>query len=463
MTSIAKHRDHPAEIRRTLQLATPVIIGQVAVFGMSFVDTVMAGRLPEKDLALAGLGTGSALFSACMMLVLGILMAVQPTVAQLDGANRHREAGAQTRQALYIAMALVIPFWLLLNFSSVFLNLIRVDSQIVPVAAGYLKALSWGVPAICGVLLLRFFSEGTGHTRATMLYGIFGAILNVPLNYVLMYGKLGFPQLGTVGCGYATAIVLWLQLALIFNYVLRHRHFHSFELFSHLEAPNWKIIGELLKVGLPIAVFVTVESSMFVGAALLIARLGPLPSAAHLIAINFSALLFMTPLGLSSAITIRVGNAIGRVDYDAARYAGMIGLLMVLVFETVSATFILLFPEWIVLLYTDDARVTSLAASLLIYAAIFQYPDGIHICAGGALRGMKDTRMPMMYAVISFWVIGLPVGYYLTFQREMGPSGMWIGMIVGLTIAAILLSARYFRISQKLIHDSAASDKSDER
>jgi MATE family multidrug resistance protein len=226
-----------------------------------------------------------------------------------------------------------------------------------------------------------------------------------------------------------------------------------------LEPPQKEIIRELLKIGIPIAIFVTVEGSMFVGAALLIARLGPLQSAAHLIAINFSALIFMVPLSLSSAITIRVGNAVGRQDYSAARYAGMIGLIIVLVYNTMSATFILLFPEWIVLLYTDDPEVIALASGLLFYAAIFQYPDGLHICAGGALRGLKDTRVPMIYAVISFWLVGLPAGYYLTFHREMGPAGMWIGMILGLTAGAILLSVRYVRFSRKLIQQSDISDK----
>ncbi len=448
MFSIATPRDHPAEIRRTLQLAAPIVIGQVAVFSMNFVDTVMAGRLPDKELALAGLGTGSAIFSAMMLLALGTIMAIQPIVAQLDGAEKFREAGQQTRQAFYIAAFLIIPFLLVTSFSTEVLIWTGVDSQIVPVAAGYLKALAWGVPAICLLLLLRFFSEGTGHTRTTMVYGMAGAALNIPLNYILMYGKLGLPALGTVGCGYATAIVLWVQFLMTLGYVLLHRHFRPYQLFERFEAPRWQDIFGLLKLGIPIAVTVTVEGTMFVGAALLIARLGPVPSAAHLIAINFSALIFMVPLALGGSLTIRVGNAIGRKDYAGARYAGLIGLGVVLVFETLSASFIFLFPEWIVLLYTDDPIVSPLAVSLLLYAAIFQYPDGLQICASGALRGMKDTRLPMLYSVLSFWLVGLPVGYFLTFHQAMGPAGMWMGLITGLTLGAALMSVRYLRISR---------------
>ena len=178
---------------------------------MNFIDTIMAGRLPEKDLALAGLGTGGAIWSAMLMFAVGLMMAVQPTVAHLDGAGNRPEGGAQTRQALYVAMGWCIPFALVLIYSASLMRLFGIDPAIIPVAEGYLHALIWGVPAICLVLLLRFFSEGGGHTRPTMLHGLLGAALNIPLNYVLMYGKLGFPALGAAGCGYATAIVLFAQ------------------------------------------------------------------------------------------------------------------------------------------------------------------------------------------------------------------------------------------------------------
>ena len=219
MAIIPTPRDHLAEARRTLQLAMPVIIGQVGVFGMNFIDTVMAGRLPERDLALAGLGTGGAIWSAMLMLVIGSMMAVQPTVAQLDGANQREEAGAQTRQAFYLSIGWCVPFTLVLLYSGQIMAVFGIDPLIIPVAEGYLRALVWGVPAICLIFLFRFFSEGGGHTRPTMLYGLLGALLNIPLNYVLMFGKLGFPAMGAVGCGYATAIVLWVQLLMLVFYV----------------------------------------------------------------------------------------------------------------------------------------------------------------------------------------------------------------------------------------------------
>jgi MATE family multidrug resistance protein len=207
-------------------------------------------------------------------------------------------------------------------------------------------------------------------------------------------------------------------------------------------------------VGVPIAVAIFVEGSLFVGAALLIGRLGPVPAAAHLIAINFSALMFMIPVGLSSAISIRVGNAIGRQEPEAARYAGMIGVVIVLGFQTMSAAAMFLFPGLIVSIYTSDAVVAPLAVSLLFYAAIFQYPDGLQMVAAGALRGYKDTRMPMVYMIISFWIVGMTLGYSLTFNRGMGPAGMWVGMIAGLTVAAGLMLRRFNHTSQKLMREA---------
>jgi len=237
--------------------------------------------------------------------------------------------------------------------------------------------------------------------------------------------------------------------------VRSHSHFKPYELFKGWDRPQWVPIKKLIAIGLPIGTGIFVEGSLFVGAALLIARLGPLPASAHLVAINYSALMFMVPLGLASAITTRVGNALGRGDPQAARYAGLIGLFIMLFTQTLSASSMLLFPELIVGIYTDDAAITVIAVQLLFFSAIFQYADGIQICAAGALRGLKDTVVPMFINIVSYLLIGLSVGYYLTFERAMGPSGMWIGMIVGLSFGAVLLLSRFLVSSNRLIRTSS--------
>ena len=444
-------KNHPAEVLRTLQLAIPVIVGMVASFSMNFVDTLMAGRLPDKEIALAGIATGGALWSAAIMFILGVLMSLQPVVAQLDGAGNRPEGGAAARQGMWIALGISFPFVLILLSGGTLLQWMAVDAEIIPTAVKYMGALTWGAPAICLLLILRFFSEGGGYTRPTMYMGLLGIMLNVPLNYVLMFGKLGLPELGAQGCGYATSIVIWVQLVVIFFYVRWHSHFKEFELFKRWDWPQWSLILKLLKIGLPIGGGIFVEGSLFVGAALLIARLGALPASAHLIAINFSALMFMVPLGLASAVTTRVGNALGRGEPEAARYAGLIGLVIVLFTQTLSAASMLLIPEMIVRMYTNDAAITAIAVSLLFYSAIFQYADGIQICAAGALRGLKDTLVPMFINILSYLLIGLSVGYYLTFNKAMGPAGMWIGMIAGLSFGAVLLLGRFLFKSGKLV------------
>ena len=451
MNTISLHKNHPAEIMRTLQLAIPVIIGMVASFSMNFVDTLMAGRLPDKEISLAAIATGGAIWSAVLMFILGVLMALQPVVAHVDGAGNRPEGGAAARQGMWIALAVAFPFVYVLLTGGPLLNWMAVDPEIIPTAVKYMSALTWGAPAVCLLLMLRFFSEGSGFTKPTMYMGLLGILLNVPLNYVLMFGKLGLPELGAQGCGYATSIVIWVQLAVMFFYIRWHSHFKDYELFVRWDWPQWEPILKLLRIGLPIGTGIFVEGSLFVGAALLIARLGALPASAHLIAINYSALMFMIPLGLASAVTTRVGNALGRGDPEAARYAGLIGLFIMLFTQTLSASSMLLFPEFIVRIYTDDAAITTIAIGLLFYSAIFQYADGIQICAAGALRGLKDTLVPMFINIVSYLLIGLSVGYYLTFNKAMGPAGMWIGMIVGLSFGAVLLLGRFLFKSGKLI------------
>jgi MATE family multidrug resistance protein len=453
MTNISTHKkNHPAEILRTLQLAIPVVVGMVAGFSMNFVDTLMAGRLPDKEIALAGIATGGAIWSAVVMFILGLLMALQPVVAQLDGAGKRSEGGAAGRQGFWIALVVAVPFALILRSGGLWLQWLSVGEDIIPTAVLYMDAISWATPAMCLLLMLRFFSEGSGYTRPTMYMGLLGILLNVPLNYILMFGKLGFPQLGAEGCGYATSIVIWAQLLMMFFYTRYHNHFKEFDLYGRWDWPQWVAIKRLLNIGLPIGTTIFVEGSLFIGAALLIARLGALPASAHLIAINFSALMFMIPLGLASAVTTRVGNALGREEPEAARYAGLIGLFIVLFTQTVSASIMLLIPEFIVRIYTNDLAITQIAVGLLFYSAIFQYADGIQICAAGALRGLKDTVVPMYINIIAYLLVGLSVGYYLTFNKAMGPAGMWIGMIVGLSIGAVLLLGRFLYKSNQLIH-----------
>lgn len=434
------------EISRTLLLAGPLIVGQVTSYGMNFVDTVMAGRLGRID--LGAIAIGSSIWAAGLLFVLGVLMSVSPAVSQLDGAGRRLQAGEMTRQALWIALGISVLMVLVMRNAGWVMTALEVEPSVAGLALGYLEAMTWGAPALTLMFALRFFSEGAGYTRPTMYIGVLGIIFNVPLNYVLMFGKLGFEPMGAVGCGWATALVFWLQFVALALYIGCRGHFRPFELFRQFSRPNLREISGLLRVGLPIGVTIFFEGSLFVSAALLIGTLGALPIAAHQIAINFAGMAFMVPLGLAGAITVRVGNALGRGDPSGARLAGQIGIGLSIVFAVLSASLMFFFSDWIARIYTSEREVIELAASLLMLAAVFQLSDCLQVAAAGALRGYKDTRRPMLYSVFSYWAIGLSTGYWLTFERDWGAAGMWVGLIAGLTAAAVLLGGRFIRLSR---------------
>src|SRR6056297_405449 len=434
------------EIRRTLLLAGPLIVGQVTSYGMNFVDTVMAGRLGRID--LGAIAIGSSIWAAGLLFVLGVLMSVSPAVSQLDGAGRRLQAGEMTRQALWIALGISVLMVLVMRNAGWIMTMLEVEPSVAGLALGYLEAMTWGAPALTLMFALRFFSEGTGYTRPTMYIGLLGIVFNVPLNYVLMFGKLGFEPMGAVGCGWATALVFWLQFIALAVYIRYREHYRAFELYQGFSRPNLREISGLLRVGLPIGVTIFFEGSLFVSAALLIGTLSALPIAAHQIAINFARMAFMVPLGLAGAITVRVGNAIGRRDPAGARLAGQVGIGLSIVFAAFSASLMFFFPAWIARIYTAEREVVDLAASLLMLAAIFQLSDCLQVASAGALRGYKDTRRPMLYSVFSYWAIGLSTGYWLTFERGWGAAGMWVGLIAGLTVAAILLGGRFVRLSR---------------
>ena len=439
--------DLRVDFTRTLILAGPLVVGQVTSFGMNFVDTVMAGRIGTVD--LAAIAVGSSIWAAGFLFVLGVLLAVSATVSQLDGAGRRQQAGEFARQALWLALALSIVLFAAARGAERVMLAIEVAPAVVDLSVPYLRAMSWGAPALCGLLVLRFFSEGTGYTRPTMYIGLVGIACNVPLNYVLMFGKLGVPALGAVGAGWATAIVFWIQLLALAGWIAWRPRYAPYGLFERFSRPNPREILATIKLGLPIGIMVFLEGGMFVGSALLIGTLGAVPVAAHQVAMNYAGLMFMVPVGLSGAITVRVGNAVGRGDPEAARRAGLVGMVIALSFGLVSAAFMLMFPELIVALYTREPEVAGLAVSLLFLAAFFQVADCVQASAAGALRGFKDTRMPMLYSVIAYWLVGLTSGWFLTFRLDWGPAGMWLGIIGGLSLAAVLLGGRFLRISAR--------------
>ncbi len=435
------------EIGATARLAGPIVGGQLAMTGLSFIDTVMAGRLSARD--LAAVAVGGSVWSATGLFFLGVLMALPPSVAMLAGGGRERRVGPLARQGLWLSLGLAAVAVAVVCNARPLLGAFAVEPEIVPVVVGYLRAIAWGVPAWFAYLALRFVCEGLGDTRPVLYFGLLGLPVNALGNWVLMYGKLGFPALGAVGCGYATAIVWWTQLAALALYVGLRPRFRRLHLLARLDPPRRAALGELLRVGLPIGVAIFVEASLFAMAALVIGSLGTVAVAGHQVALNFVAVTFMVPLGISMAATVRVGRAAGARDAAALRRAAGVGVGLAMAAQAVHAVVMVALPRRIAGLYTGDPQVIAAAAELLLLAAVFQLSDGLQASAAGCLRGLKDTRAPMGITLLAYWLIGFPLGYALAVGRGWGAPGMWIGLIAGLTLAALLLAARLYRVTNR--------------
>ena len=388
-----------------------------------------------------------------MMVPMGTLMSLPPAVSQLDGAGRRDEIGALFRQALWLAAMLGVALFALMTAAVHALGPLGIAPAIIPGASDFLLGIRWGVPALTLYLCMRYLSDGLHFTLPTMVLGFGGLLLLVPLGYVFTYGALGMPERGAGGLGIASAIMLWMQATAFALYLRRSPRFAGLRLFAQFDRPRWTTIRGLLATGLPIGVTVAMEGGLFIATALLIGRLGEVPAAAHQIAINVASLCFMIPVGLAEATTVRVGHALGRRDADGVRRAALAGYAIVLGTQALSALVLLLGNQWIVGFYTDDVAVATLAASLLLYAAAFQFPDGVQVLSAGALRGLGDTRVPMLLAVLAYWGVGMPLGAAMGLgiggiTTGWGPRGMWLGLIAGLTVAALLLGWRFWRSSQ---------------
>jgi MATE family multidrug resistance protein len=371
-------------------------------------------------------------------------------VSQLDGAGRRSEIAPLFRQALWLAALLGVLLFAFLTFVVHALAPMGIAPQIRPGATDFLHGIRWGIPALTLYFCMRYLSDGLHWTLPTMLLGFGGLLVLVPVGYALTYGVSGLPALGAGGLGIASSLMMWAQAIAFALYLRRARRFADLGLFARFEPPRWDAMRGLLRTGLPIGVTVAMEGSLFIVTALLIGRLGHVQAAAHQIAINVASLCFMIPMGLAEATTVRIGHALGRGDGAGLRRAAFAGLAIVLGTQLLSALALLGGNERVVSAYTDDAAVAVLAASLLLYAAAFQFPDGIQVLSAGALRGLKDTRVPMLLAAFAYWGIGMPLGAGLGLWLGWGPRGMWIGLICGLTAAALLLGGRFLRASRRI-------------
>jgi MATE family multidrug resistance protein len=447
------------ELKGLLSLALPIMVAQLATTAMGFVDAVMAGRVSPRDLASVALG--NSIWIPVYLLMSGVLLATTPKVAQRYGAGQFDEIGPLVRQALWLALcAGLVGSGLLLSAEPI-LHWMKVDPQLIEPSMGYLHGIAFGLPGMAFYYVLRCYSDGMGRTRPSMVIGLSGLLLNIPLNYALIYGHFGAPALGGVGCGWASGIVMWFMALSMAGWTFWAPFYARTRVLVRFDRPKWAIIKRLIGIGLPIGIAVFAESSIFAVIALLIGSLGSSVVAGHQIALNISSLLFMIPYSLGMAVTVRVGQALGAGNPWQARFAAKVGLGAALVFAAFSATLILCLREPVASIYTPDKAVIQIASMLIVYAALYQFSDAIQVICAGALRGYQDTRVTMILTLFAYWGIGLPVGYVLGLTDWLGPasgpSGLWEGLIAGLSCAALMLSIRLTRSARKRIRLSRSA------
>jgi multidrug resistance protein, MATE family len=431
------------ELRTNLRLALPLIAAQLAFVSMGTVDAIFAGRLGVSE--LAAVAVGSNVWFLTFVMFMGVAMAVSPIVAQRLGAGWDPDGiGEFLRGAMLLAVVLGLA-WLILLLASIrpVLSLLDLDARTAGFAREYLFALSWSALPLSLCFFLRNGAEGHGLTRVTLAAGLTGLAVNAGFNWLLMYGNWGFPRLGPAGCGWATTIASWTMVASYLLSYRRHQPLRALRLFRRgmprIEAQTF----EVLRVGLPVAAILAAEAWLFCIGALLMARFGADAVAAHQIAINFASLCFMVPTAIGMATTVRVGHAAGAGDHAAAAVRGRAGIALGVAFAMMSAAAMALAPGVIVGVYTDAAHLAAPAARFLAFAAVFQVFDCVQATANGALRGLKDTRVPMTITLFAYWGIGMPLAVGLAFGTPAGPAGIWYGFIAGLAIAAIGLGWRF--------------------
>jgi multidrug resistance protein, MATE family len=444
MTSLNKH------ITSTIKLAYPVIIGQLGIIMMGVVDSLMVGKLGAAPLAASSLGNGMTFI--ILIIGIGVSLAITPLVAIAVGAGKKNDCGIYFRQSLLVNSVLSIIIVFLIFFAADFIKYFDQPVEVQNQAVSYMKIV--GLSSIPLMLFQTYkqFIEGLSIMRPAMIIALLANLINAFVNWVLIFGNLGFPELALNGAGWATfASRVFMAIALM-GFVMNNKFFKQYDVSFHYRSINWPIIKKILSLGLPSGMQYFFEVGAFSFAVVMVGWLGTKPQAAHQIAISLASISFMAVLGISVAGSIRVGNAVGMKDIQETRRAGFTASLLGASTMLVSGIVFILFRNFLPTLYVNDQEVISYASSLLIIAALFQISDGTQAVGIGILRGLTDVKIPTAITFVAYWIVGLPVGYLLGFTYKMGVQGVWYGLLIALTTSAILLTIRFNSRSKSIVH-----------
>ncbi|WWO98699.1 MAG: MATE family efflux transporter [Candidatus Dasytiphilus stammeri] len=438
------------EARQLLTLAAPVILAQIAQTTISIINTIMAGSISAIDMAAVAIGT--SIWLPVILFGYGLIMALTPVVAQLNGSGKSDRIPYYICQAYWLAIitSLVIMF-VLHSACYLIYHMHHLDHNLAKKTSFYLHAMLYGVPGCLFLQVLRNQCEGLANTKPSMVIGFIGLMVNIPVNYIFIHGKFGIPSIGGVGCAIATALVYWIMfITMIVWFSFSSHPMKNITRMTWLHLlklkPDWTVMSRLSTLGLPIALSFFFEVTLFTMVALFISPLGIISVASHQIALNFSGLVFVLPLSLSIATTIRVSFQLGRGSISSAHLSAKTAHYTGIAIAIITAVLTALYRQQIAWLYNDNPQVIELAARLMLFAAFYQISDSVQIIGTGILRGYRDTCSISIITFIAYWLLGLPCGYILALTNwivnPLGPVGFWIGFIIGLTASAVMMIYR---------------------
>ncbi|WP_113924453.1 MATE family efflux transporter [Cognataquiflexum aquatile] len=433
----------------TFYLAYPVMLSQLGQVLVGVADSMMVGRLGAVPLAAASLA--NSIFFVVLMFGIGVSMAMTPLVAMADGNHKGKRISRLFNHGFIINMAGGILMFFLIVMASPFLKNLNQPEEVVTLAIPYLAIITFSLLPFMFFQTFKQFAEGLSQTKQAMYITIFCNGINVFFNWVMIYGNLGFPALGLNGAGWATLISRIFMGLMMAYYVWNSKRYKPYNLSLRMTKLSFPMLSKLIKIGVPTGFQFIFEVGAFSAAAIMMGWIGVTALAAHQIAINLASVSYMMASGLSTAAMIRVGNQLGRNDIRALREAGFTVFVMVAIFMSVAAVIFIVFREFFPALYINDVSVIQMSATLLIIAGFFQLSDGIQVVGLGALRGMSDVKIPTIVTLVAYWVIGLPLGYILAFSFGMQEIGIWVGLLVGLTVTGIMLLYRFHKLSQRLL------------
>ncbi|UNM96195.1 MATE family efflux transporter [Ignatzschineria rhizosphaerae] len=450
MKIFERFRFQKDEFKTLLSLMMPILITQWFLVGMGAVDIAITGHF--NDSVQASVGLGVMVWNPLLLCSTGVLMSVAIFSAHEFGRGKTLEVAKIWHNGLLISTVLILLVVLIMNFfSETLLRLIRVDETLIPGSVSYLRALSIGAPAILVFNSLRAVCDGVARPIIiTIVCGI-GFVVNAVLNYVLVngYEPLGIPSFGIVGSGVGTGLTFWIMLLLLILFTFIDPRLKSLRLFRRPQKPDERL-REMVKVGLPSGATLFAEVAIFSAAGLILGQFGTNVVASHQISLSITSLTFMIPVSLAMALTAMTGHRMGRMDYASVLRVSRMGIVVVIGLMVVTSLILFGARYHIPQLYNSNPEIVHMSAALIIYSIFFQLPDGLQIAANGVLRGMKDTKTPMLLGIASYWLIAFPLCYYLGVVKEMEAAGVWIGLIVGILFAAIFLNIRLAILSRRL-------------